>query len=83
MLCKSVTTQCADRALHALVAIGIRDILVAIATYWKTEESGVQFPTGKRDFSLLHNIPRGCAASPTSYPMGAGSNFSSGKAARP
>jgi hypothetical protein len=46
---------------------------------WMT---GVRFPTGERDFSLLHSVQTGSGAHPASYPMGTGGYFPEGKAAR-
>jgi hypothetical protein len=43
--------------------------------------AGVQFPTGAREFSLLHNIETGSGAHPASYPMGTGNSLPVGKAA--
>jgi hypothetical protein len=44
--------------------------------------SGVGFPAGARDVSLLHSVQTDPEAHKTSYPMGTGGSFSEGKAAR-
>jgi hypothetical protein len=41
----------------------------------------VQFPVGRRDFSLLHNVQTGSWDHPASYTMGMRSFFPRGKAA--
>jgi hypothetical protein len=47
-------------------------------TGWTT---GIRFPAGVRDFSLLHNIHTGSGANPASNPMGTKGSIPAGKAA--
>jgi hypothetical protein len=44
--------------------------------------AGIRFPTGERDYSLLHSVQTGSGAHPASYPVGTGSSFPWTKAAR-
>jgi hypothetical protein len=55
-----------------------RDSSVGIATGWTT---GVRFPAGARDFSLLHRVQTGSGAHPASYTIGTGGSFPGDKAA--
>jgi hypothetical protein len=57
-----------------------RDRSVAIVTGYNLQ-ARVRFPTGERDFSLLHSVHTGSGAHPVSYIVGTGSSFHSGKAA--
>jgi hypothetical protein len=41
--------------------------------------SGVRFPTGAGDFSLLQRIQTGSGTHPASYPVGTGGSFPAGK----
>jgi hypothetical protein len=43
--------------------------------------SGVRFPAGAWNFSLLHRVQTSSEVHPASYPMGNGGSFPGGKAA--
>jgi hypothetical protein len=47
-----------------------------------SQEIGVQFPAGVRDFSLLHSGQTSSGAQSASYTMDTGGSFPRGKAAR-
>jgi hypothetical protein len=56
--------------------------LVSIVTSYRLDDhgSGVQFPMGAGNFSLLHHVHTVSGAHPASYPMSTGGSFSRGKA---
>jgi hypothetical protein len=51
---------------------------VIIATGWT---AGARFPTGAKDFSLLHSVQAGSGAHPISYTLGTGGTFPGSTAA--
>jgi hypothetical protein len=55
------------------------DRVSAVGTDWTTKGSESRW---RQQFSLLHAIQTGSGARPPSYPMGTGSSFPGGKAAR-
>jgi hypothetical protein len=66
-----------------IVCNEIRDSLVGIAPGYGLDDrgSGIRFPKGAGDFSLLHRVQTGSGAHPASYPLGKTGSFPGGKAA--
>jgi hypothetical protein len=60
-----------------------RDSSVGIVTGYGLDDrsSGVRFPPGAGNFSLLRRVQTGSGAHPASYPVGAGDSFPWCKAA--
>jgi hypothetical protein len=58
-----------------------RDNSVGIATGYRPD-TGVRFPAGARDFSLLYSVQMGSGARVASYWMGTGGYFPGVRAAR-
>jgi hypothetical protein len=60
-----------------------RDSSVGIGIGYELENrgTGIRFPAGARDFSVLHSVQTGSGAHPSSYPISTGGPFFRGKAA--